>query len=576
MAMKEPEPVKLTAAEGEALIQRIQTNQLKDEDRQVLEQVIHMYFWLLFVIQEAKLSLKRLKRLIFGGSHPPEPPTQPPKAPPAAPPPAGAGAIADSAAEAPEERDAVESAAGPGDSPPGADTTAAPPEERDAAGRRKRGGGKPTGQGRQGADAYPGAERILCALTEVQAGQRCLACGRGTLYRLPPGVEIRLDGHGFLKALRYELEKLRCSACGQITTAPLPAEAGPDKYSASARAVLALGRYYLGLPFNRLEGYQQLIGVPVADATQWDQIEQLAGAVWPVFNELVYQAAQGELLYEDDTPVRVLAMIQENTMASAEQRRGMYTTGIVAHVDGHEIGLYFSGRANAGENTGVLLQQRDPAAAPLIVMSDALSANRLEPAPAGDVIRCFCLAHGVRQFSDLEGTFPAPCRHVLNVLAQVFDHDQTTREQRLTPAARLEYHQQHSGPLLEALHPWLEQQLAGREVEPNSSLGKAFRYLLRHWQNLTQFLRVAGAPLDSNVVERALKLMIRQRKNSLFFASTYSAEVGSMMSSVIATALKTGINVLDDLVALQHHREAVLRHPARWLPWHYTAALAET
>jgi transposase len=339
--------------------------------------------------------------------------------------------------------------------------------------------------------------------------------------------------------------------------------------------VLALGRYYLGLPFNRLEGYQQLIGVPVADATPWDQVEQLAGAVWPVFNEWVYQAAQGELLYEEDTPVRVLSMIQENTTAAAEQRRGMYTTGLVAQVDGHEIGLYFSGRANAGENTGVLLQQRDPAAAPLMLMSDALSAHRLEPEPAGNVIRCFCLAHGLRQFSDLEDAFPEPVSHVLKVLDEVFAHEQTTRECQLTPEARLHDHQQHSGPLLEALHPWLERQLEDREVEPNSRLGKAFRYLLRHWQNLTQFLRVVGAPLDSNVVERALKLMIRQRRNSLFFASAYSARVGSMLCSVIATALKAGINVLDYLVALQHHRDEILRDPSRWLPWHYTIALAE-
>jgi hypothetical protein len=93
----------------------------------------------------------------------------------------------------------------------------------------------------------------------------------------------------------------------------LPREAGEEKYSERARAVLALGRYYLGLPFYRLEGYQQLVGVPVADATQWDQVERVAGCAWPVFNELVYQAAQAERLHEDDTPVRVLSLIQENT-----------------------------------------------------------------------------------------------------------------------------------------------------------------------------------------------------------------------------------------------------------------------
>ena len=126
----------------------------------------------------------------------------------------------------------------------------------------------------------------------------------------------------------------------------------------------------------------------------------------------------------------------------------------------------------------------------------------------------------------------------------MFEHERITRARRLSAEDRLRYHQQHSGPLLHALHTWLEQQFAEREVEPNSSLGKALHYLRAHWPELTQFLRVSGAPLDNNVVERALKLMIRQRKNSLFFATPYSANVASVLSSVIATAMRAGINVL--------------------------------
>jgi hypothetical protein len=375
------------------------------------------------------------------------------------------------------------------------------PAERDAAGRRKRGGGKPPGQGRQSADAYSGAERVWCALEELQVGQLCPACGRGSLYGLPSGVEIRLDGNGFLTALRYELEQLRCSACGQVYTAPLPAEAGAEKYSERARAVLALGRYYLGVPFHRLEGYQQLVGVPVADATQWDQVERVAGCAWPVFNELVYQAAQGERLYEDDTTVRVLSLLQENTAAEPGARTGMYTTGVVAMVDGHEIWLYFSGRANAGENVGALVQLREPASGPLILMSDAASANALEPAAIAEVITCFCLAHGLRKFSDIEEVFPEPCHYVLEVLGAVFEHERITRERRLGHDDRLAYHQQHSGPLMQALHEWLEQQFEDREVEPASSLGKALNYLREHWPELTRFLRVSGAPIDNNLVE---------------------------------------------------------------------------
>jgi transposase len=112
---------------------------------------------------------------------------------------------------------------------------------------------------------------------------------------------MRIDGHALLSALRYELQKLRCSACGQIFTAKLPDEAGEEKYSARARAVLAVSRYYLGLPLYRLQGYQAMLGVPVPDATQWDQIEKVGDCSYRVFEYLERLAAQGELIYQDDT-----------------------------------------------------------------------------------------------------------------------------------------------------------------------------------------------------------------------------------------------------------------------------------
>ena len=132
------------------------------------------------------------------------------------------------------------------------------------------------------------------------------------------------------------------------------------------------------------------------------------------------------------------------------------------------------------------------------------------------LIRCHCLAHGRRQFSDIEEVFPAECQVVIDVLTQVFDHDEEARDQQMSPQARLAYHQAYSGPLMDGLKRWLDQQVDDRLVEPNSSLGKAIAYMQGHWETLTRFLVVPGAPLDNNLVERALKLFIRQRKNSLF------------------------------------------------------------
>jgi len=126
---------------------------------------------------------------------------------------------------------------------------------------------------------------------------------------------------------------------------------------------------------------------------------------------------------------------------------------------------------------------------------------------------------------------------------------------------------------MDTLKRWLDTQCDDRLVEPNSSLGKAIAYLQGHWETLTRFLEIAGAPLDNNLVERALKLFIRQRKNSLFFATEYSAYIASMLTSLIATCLHAGVNVLEYLVALQEHRAEVFADPAAWLPWTYQARL---
>jgi hypothetical protein len=145
------------------------------------------------------------------------------------------------------------------------------------------------------------------------------------LYRVEPGVEVRLDGHALLSAVRYALEKLRCSACGHVFTAAAPAEAGAEKYSARARAVLVVGRYYLGVPLYRLEEYQAMVGVPVSDATQWDQIERVADCAYPVFAHLQALAAQGEVIYQDATHVRILSLLAANRHAHAEDTSGART-----------------------------------------------------------------------------------------------------------------------------------------------------------------------------------------------------------------------------------------------------------
>jgi len=563
---KPAENVTLSSEEVESLIAQMHQSNLPSSVAVRLEEIVRTCLWLVFALQETKITVSRLRRLLFGKALKASEPTPEDSSVP------NPGGGDETPADAVVQADAGDGAATAGEAPP--DTSQRPEVVKPKGGHR-------TGTGRLGADAYVGAERVECRHEELAAGQRCPVCGQGSLYNLPPGVEIRIDGHALLSAMRYELQKLRCSACGQIFTAPLPNEAGKEKYSAHARAVLVLGRYYLGLPFYRTQGYQAMLGVPMPDATQWDQIERVGDCGYVVFELLETLAAQGELIHQDDTTVRILSLIKENQQIRAEaaaqglsrpkERTGMYTTALVVRVGERLICLYYSGRAHAGENLAALLKQREAGQEPPLVMSDALSRNEIDE---GTVIRCHCLAHGRRQFSDIEEVFPGECRVVIDALKQVFDHDEEARDQQMSPQARLAYHQEYSQPLMDELKGWLDHQLADRLVEDNSSLGKAILYMQGHWETLTRFLSIPGAPLDNNLVERALKLFIRQRKNSLFYKTEHSAYIASVLTSLIATCIYAGINVLDYLVALQEHRAAVFADPSAWLPWTYQASLA--
>jgi len=305
------------------------------------------------------------------------------------------------------------------------------------------------------------------------------------------------------------------------------------------------------------------------------------------------------VVHNDDTGVKILELMRERARQAAledsdagtaakpwstaensaegsgkepgPERTGMFTTGIVATGDGHKIALFISGRQHAGENLKDVLRRRAVELPPPIQMCDALSRNL--PGELKTILGN-CLAHGRRQFVDEADRFPEECRHVLEALAVVYHNDAIAREQKLSPRERLLFHQAESGPTMEKLHVWLVRQFDERRVEPNSGLGKAISYLLRHWEKLTLFLRVAGAPLDNNVCERALKKAIRHRRNSLFYKTPHGAHVGDMFMSLIATCELCGANPFDYLIELDRHASAAATHPSAWMPWNYRETLA--
>ena len=426
------------------------------------------------------------------------------------------------------------------------------------------------GHGRQPAAAYLSARSVNVAHPQLKRADRCPECRQGKIYPLNrPKSVIRILGQAPLQATVYHRDALRCNLCGEVFPAPLPEGVGEGKYDVTAVSMIALLKYGSGMPFRRMQGLESHLGIPLAAATQWKLVSEAAVMLQPVWQELLWQAAQGRLLHNDDTRMRILRFRREPD----DSRTGLFTSGIVSVLAGHRIAIFLTGRQHAGENLADLLRRRAAELSPPIQMCDALSRNA--PAPL-QVILANCLAHARRHFIDVVKNFPTECRYVLETLREVFHFDKLAHEQGLTPEARLTFHEQHSGPLMEQLQDWCRKQFDEHQVEPNSGLGKAIQYLLNHWQKLTLFLRQPGAPLENNVCERALKKAILHRKNALFYRTQNGAKVGDLFMSLIHTAELCGTNPFDYLTALLRHAGELNSEPSQWMPWSYRATLAQS
>jgi transposase len=539
-----PQPLEVSRPEWEALIGRAQAGPLDEADCRTLQAVVETLERLMQLLADKATTIQRLRQILFGAST--EKTRQVLK-------------TADQDQTAPGETESASPS--PGGEP-----------EANSQHQKK-------GHGRHGAAAYTGAPRIQVSHPTFTSGDTCPQCQTGKVYAAPqPALWVRMTGQAPLGAVVYELEKLRCNLCGEIFTAPAPDGVDAAKYDARSAAIIALLKYGSGLPFHRLEQLQGSLGIPLPASTQWEIVKDTAHPLKPAFEALVRQAAQGEVLYNDDTTMKILsqmgathqAITEDAEAADGSQRSGIFTSGIVSTGEGRKIALFFTGRQHAGENLQDVLQRRAEELGPPIQMCDALSRN---PSKTFETLLAHCLAHGRRKFVEVAERFPKQCRYVLETLGTVYQNDAITHQQGMSPQERLLFHQARSGPLMDQFKAWATTQIDDRKVEPNSGLGKAIAYINNHWDKLTLFLRVPGAPLDNNLCERALKKAILHRKNALFYKTQNGARVGDVFMSLIHTCQLNGVNPFDYLTELQQHAGELARNPQDWMPWNYRVTL---
>jgi hypothetical protein len=533
---KGPSSIELSKEQYEELKQRLETDSLTAEDRALLSKVLKGMLWLSTQLENGRLGMARLRRLLFGGSEKKE-------------------KIFPDKDEATSKEEAANEA-----TPNGAQEQTPKPEPEQ---------NPKAGHGRRGSDAYTGAERVFCQHGTLRAGDRCPECVEGKLHdSIEPGVFVRFTGHAPLTATVYETERLRCGLCGKVFEASLPEGVPPYRWDETAKSMAALLRYGYGVPHYRQEKLQLDLGIPIADSVLQERSEEVADCGYAPYRVLYKLAAQGNQLYLDDTSCRILELIKQNKEENPG-RQGIFTTALLSEVEGHEIALFTSGRKHMGENIEELLKKRKADLPLPRLMTDGtnLLPKKLK------AILSNCNTHGRRQFVDVKDRFPAEVEVVIDLFAQIYRFDAIAQEQGMSDEARLQYHIENSGPVVETLKAWCRDQIASKKCEPNSGLGKAIRYLEKRWDKLTRFLQIPGAPLSNDIVERLIKRCVLHRKNSLFYKTQHGAVIGDILMTLIQTAVRAKKNPFDYLSQLQRHRSLAHKNPADWLPWNYEATL---
>jgi transposase len=515
--MKEPKKIELTEIELNALREKILSNNLSENDKSLLCDVLQFFLWIQEAYQSKKNIISRLLSKIFGSKTEKK-----------------GSRKQKNGQDVKENKDDKNS-----DSP------------------------KPKpGHGRNGADKFTGAKSVICNHDTLKPGDTCPECEKGRVYDIAPGSFIKITGNSILDAIKFSLQKLKCNLCGEIFEAPLPDGITKEKWDPTAKATTAVMKYGYGLPQYRQEKILNDHGLPISDSTLYDKSEEVADAIRPVIELLKTKAAQSDaIIHTDDTKSKIQELLKQNKEETLE-RVGIFTTVTATQSDGKTIILYTTGRNNAGENLDNLFTRRDPLKEIPRIMVDGSSSNFPENFK---VIVHNCLTHARREFVDIETSFPTETQIIISILSKIYGFDAETK--KMSFEKRLAYHIKHSQPLVDQLEKHL---LNFKKIaEPNSDLGKAVRYSLNRWKELTRFLHVLGAPLDNNLAERIIKKFVLFRKNSYFYKTNLGALVGDILMSAIQTSIFAKVSPIHYLTQVQIHKRAVFKNPEKWLAWNY-------
>lgn len=413
----------------------------------------------------------------------------------------------------------------------------------------------------------------------------CPACGSERLSKLGEDVTSTLEViPRAWKVIETVREKFACRDCEKITQPPAPFHVVPRGWAGpSFLAMLLFEKYGQHQPLNRQADRFAREGVPLSVSTLADQVGAATFALMPIYKRIEAHVLAADRLHGDDTTVPVMAKGKTDTARLWTYVRDDRPFAGPAP----PAALFHYSRDRRGEHPRAHLATWSG-----ILQADAYGGyNELYAAgrQPGVVLEAGCFAHARRKFfelADVKGAarkksrgervsavFPIALEAVQKLDA-IFEIERSING--LGPAKRLDTRREHSAPLMDDLHNWLQAQLA--KLSRNHDLAKAINYMLRRWPAFTLFLADGRACLSNNAAERALRCVPLGRKAWLFCGSDRGGDRAAVLYTLIQTAK---LNDVDPQAWLADVLARIADHPAsrldELLPWDWApqrAALA--
>jgi transposase len=331
-------------------------------------------------------------------------------------------------------------------------------------------------------------------------------------------------------------------------------EAVPNgKAAPSLMAQVAVSRDVDHMPFNRQVGMYARSGVPLNRSTLSDIHAQVAAILTPLYLLMYEILLKSAIISTDDTPVKVLDRSKDRNIKTGRK------WGYLGDNE-HPVNLfdYTHGRGRDGPQKFLGVWKG-------ILQGDCFSGNLAICAAMGTVLVA-CLAHARRYFIKAMLNEKDGCNQALSMFQALYEIERTAKELKLpTDEIRL-MREQEAVPLLDNFHDWLQKQYA--LAQPKSSFGKALFYCLNNWNELKQYTTNGALKIDNNHVEREMKYISMGKKSWLFFGSDQGGKNDAIVSSIISTCRRHGVEPWSYLTdVIQRLTENPAENLEELLPW---------